>query len=88
MSKTPTRRETNLHVWSPESEIVPQQLHDESAVFVGFLTQCIQLSYGFFEGLKEIKNHLKSETEHSLHNKLVSTYPSCEGINLWLSSPL
>lgn len=42
-----------LNVGSPESEVVPEKLHDEGAVFVGFLAECVQLCYGFLECLSE-----------------------------------
>ncbi len=32
-----------LHIWCPKCEVVPQQLHDKSAVFVRFFPQCVKL---------------------------------------------
>lgn len=40
-----------LHVWGPESEVVPEKLHDESAVLVRLFAQRVQLGNGFFECL-------------------------------------
>ena len=40
-----------LHVGSPQSQIVPQQLHDERRILVGLLGQGVQLGDGIVKGL-------------------------------------
>lgn len=40
-----------LGVGRPESQVVPQQLHDECRVLVGVLVQCVQLGYRIIERL-------------------------------------
>ena len=40
-----------LHVWCPERQVVPQQLHNQCRVFVGLLAQSIQLGDGVVECL-------------------------------------
>jgi len=42
-----------LGVRSPQSEVVPQQLHDERAVLIGVLVEGVQLSDGVIKGLWE-----------------------------------
>ena len=32
-----------LHIRSPESQVVPQELHDKCRIFVALLIQCVQL---------------------------------------------
>lgn len=38
---------------STYSEVVPKQLHDQGAVFVGLLIQCVQFSNRFVKCLKQ-----------------------------------
>ena len=45
-----------LHIGGPESEIVTKKLHDQSAILVRLLSQCIQLSNCFIKGLFHRKN--------------------------------
>lgn len=59
-----TQREaTDLGIWSPKSEIVPQELHDKSAVLVWLFSQSVQLSNGFLKCLqtRKISNHTSME---------------------------
>lgn len=39
-----------LHIARPQREVVPQQLHDERAIFVALLAEGIQLGDGVVEG--------------------------------------
>ena len=41
-----------LHVWCPEGEVVAEQLHDEGAILVGFLSQCVKLCNRLIECLQ------------------------------------
>jgi len=45
-----------LHIGGPESEIVTKKLHDQSAILVRLLSQCVQLSNCFIKGLFQWKN--------------------------------
>lgn len=44
-------RESYNDVRGPESEIVPEKLHNQCTVLVGFLTQCIQFRNSLIESL-------------------------------------
>lgn len=44
-----------LGIRSPKGEVVSQKLHDQSAVFVGFFSQRIQLSDCFFKSLSKME---------------------------------
>lgn len=44
---------SHLHIWSPQSQIIPQQLHDKSTVLVRFFSQSVKLSNSFIESLRK-----------------------------------
>ena len=46
------RAAARLHVGRPQRKVVAQQLHDQRAVLVRLLSQCVQLRDGFVEGLR------------------------------------
>lgn len=70
----------DLHIWSPESEIVPKELHDESAILVGFLTQSVQFSNSFLKCLytrkRRFSKNLAERIRFDLHqvSYLISAY--------------
>ena len=39
-----------LHVRSPECQVVPKQLHDQSRILVAFLRECVELGNGIVKG--------------------------------------
>lgn len=39
------------HVGGPQGQVIPQQLHDQSTVFVRLLRECVKLSNGIVESL-------------------------------------
>lgn len=41
----------DLDIRCPQSEVVPQELHDKGAVLVGFFSQGVELSNSFFKCL-------------------------------------
>ena len=55
-------RGTHHHVRGPKGEIVSQELHDECAVLVWLLAQCIQLCNGLVKGLQRMWNTWVSQT--------------------------
>ena len=50
-------------VCASHGEVVPEQLHDESAVLVGILLQLVQLSNGVIESLSRRESHATEETK-------------------------
>lgn len=64
----PAKSYTDLHIRGPKSEVVPQQLHDESAVLVRLLAKCIEFSNSFLKSLteKEYKNHSNLRNQRML----------------------
>lgn len=60
MTTIPIQIEDNndLHIWSPQSQVITKKLHYQSAVLVRLLSQGIQLSNGFIKSLvKTVENH-------------------------------
>ena len=50
-------------VCASHGEVVPEQLHDESAILIGVLLQLVQLSNGVIESLNRRESHATEETK-------------------------